>query len=89
MSAPYQEHRDGTWLTQYVSGFNSFTQQICVNDAVTSTKTISVEAKKPGEVPPPKPIAQDVTYKTSIVDKVTDITNEMNVSFLVSSHRDF
>ncbi|KAG9495533.1 hypothetical protein J7337_013782 [Fusarium musae] len=63
---------------QLGTGFNSFTQQICVNGAVTSSKDGSVPDKK--EPDPEKPVAQDVVYKTSIVDKVTDVTNEMNVN---------
>ncbi|RGP77376.1 hypothetical protein FLONG3_4515 [Fusarium longipes] len=63
---------------QLGTGFNSFTQQICVNGAVTSSQDeSSPDRKRPG---PEQPVAQDVVYKTSIVDKVTDVTNEMNIN---------
>lgn len=60
-----------------ITGFNSFTQQICVNGAVASTKDVTSQEKK--DLVPDQPVAQDVVYKTSLVDKVTDVTNEMNV----------
>lgn len=63
-----------------MAGFNSFTQQVCIDAAVTSSKDIN-SAMAPAEQDRNKPIAQEVVYKTSIVDKVTDVTNEMNVSF--------
>ncbi|CAG7557900.1 unnamed protein product [Fusarium equiseti] len=65
---------------QLGTGFNSFTQQLCVNGAVTSSKEAGSEAKKEPSPHPAQPVAQDVVYKTSIVDKVTDVTNEMNVN---------
>ncbi|KAK2593761.1 hypothetical protein QQS21_008522 [Conoideocrella luteorostrata] len=63
---------------QLGTGFNSFTQQICIHDAVTSVKEPTSTVTDTAEVH--KPVAQDVVYKTSIVDKVTDVTNEMNVN---------
>ncbi|KAH7146774.1 hypothetical protein B0J13DRAFT_621722 [Dactylonectria estremocensis] len=63
---------------QLGTGFNSFTQQICVNGAVTSSKDASSQEKK--EPVPTQPVAQDVVYKASLVDKVTDVTNEMNIN---------
>ncbi|KAH0037799.1 hypothetical protein KCU78_g1609, partial [Aureobasidium melanogenum] len=63
---------------QLGTGFNSFTQQICINGAVTSSKDAASQEKI--EPAPTRPVAQDVVYKTSIVDKVTDVTNEMNVN---------
>lgn len=70
-------HGDTMPLIRRITGFNSFTQQICVNDAVISAKDATIQAKK--EPVPDQPVAQDVVYKTSLVDKVTDVTNEMNV----------
>ncbi|KAI1183992.1 hypothetical protein F5B17DRAFT_102470 [Nemania serpens] len=64
---------------QLGTGFNSFTQQVCIDAAVTSSKDIN-SAMAPAEPDRNKPIAQEVVYKTSIVDKVTDVTNEMNVN---------
>lgn len=61
-------------------GFNSYTQQLCINDAV----------KKPGAVPAgegdlvPKddisPISQVVTWTTKYVEKISDVTDALNVS---------
>ncbi|KAJ2993956.1 hypothetical protein NUW58_g1683 [Xylaria curta] len=61
---------------QLGTGFNSFTQQICINDAVTSVKEKEARQKVDKNLP----VAQDVVYKTSIIDKVTDVTNEMNIN---------
>ncbi|KAJ0159045.1 hypothetical protein CTA2_10408 [Colletotrichum tanaceti] len=60
---------------QLGSGFNSFTQQLCKNNAVVRDPTDEANADKTfnGQ-------AQEVTYKTSAIDKVTDITSAMNIS---------
>ncbi|KAH8173563.1 hypothetical protein LIA77_07818 [Sarocladium implicatum] len=72
---------------QLGTGFNSFTQQVCVNHAVTSTKELDLssppedaKAHLKGADQPDPAVAQDVVYKTSIIDKVTDVTNEMNIN---------
>lgn len=62
---------------QLGSGFNSFTQTLCVDNAVTRDADMlagvkQLEAKD-------KEVAQSVTYKTSIITKTTDVTDEMNV----------
>lgn len=59
------------------SGFNSFTQTLCVDNAVVRDIDPVTDAKKaePGD----KEVAQSVTYKMSIIEKTTDITDEMNV----------
>ncbi|KAB8206010.1 hypothetical protein BDV34DRAFT_212665 [Aspergillus parasiticus] len=57
------------------SGFNSYTQQPCVDDAV-----------KKGNVKPPElsqcqeGVAQSVVFKTSIIDKMSEITDALNIS---------
>ncbi|KAJ5748584.1 uncharacterized protein N7511_010280 [Penicillium nucicola] len=59
------------------TGFNSFTQQLCIDNAVVrndnAEPALEIELKE-------KDIPQEVTYKTSIVDKVTDVTSAMNIS---------
>ncbi|KAJ5715711.1 uncharacterized protein N7483_012892 [Penicillium malachiteum] len=59
------------------TGFNSFTQQLCIDHAVVRDEN----AEKPLDITLlEKDIPQEVTYKTSIVDKVTDVTSAMNIS---------
>ncbi|KAI3531206.1 hypothetical protein CSPX01_14339 [Colletotrichum filicis] len=60
---------------QLGSGFNSFTQQLCINNAVVKERSgdVSEKSKPPGQ-------AQAVTYKTSVIDKVTDVINAMNIN---------
>ncbi|KAK4197960.1 hypothetical protein QBC40DRAFT_205879 [Triangularia verruculosa] len=62
---------------QLGAGFNSYTQQLCINNAVIRDKSIQdmIEPEKPR-----LPMAQEVTYKTSVIDKVTDVTNAMNIN---------
>ncbi|KAK3933940.1 hypothetical protein QBC46DRAFT_400905 [Diplogelasinospora grovesii] len=62
---------------QLGSGFNSYTQQLCINNAVVrdnGSRDPTAEQK------PKLPMAQEVTYKTSVIDKVTDVTNAMNIN---------
>ncbi|KAF2805525.1 uncharacterized protein BDZ99DRAFT_450125 [Mytilinidion resinicola] len=62
---------------QLGSGFNSFTQQMCIDHAVTrDPDAIQQHAETAIE----KQVAQEVIYKTSIVDKVTDVTSAMNIN---------
>ncbi|KAH8807210.1 hypothetical protein F5884DRAFT_879992, partial [Xylogone sp. PMI_703] len=74
---------------QLGTGFNSFTQQLCINNAVISVRDGPRET--PRQIPETdgkhekllerkNEIAQDVSYKASVVDKVTDITSSMNVN---------
>ncbi|CAI7660092.1 unnamed protein product [Penicillium glandicola] len=59
------------------NGFNSFTQQLCIDNAVVRDE----DAERPQDITLlEKDIPQEVTYKTSIVDKVTDVTSAMNIS---------
>ncbi|TIC94346.1 hypothetical protein CH35J_009737 [Colletotrichum higginsianum] len=70
---------------QLGSGFNSFTQQLCINNAVMRGPTVEANAEKTfkGQAP-------EITYKTSVIEKVTDITSAMDINpafsinFLVS-----
>jgi hypothetical protein len=72
--------------TQYVpyntamqlgSGFNSFTQTLCIDHAVIRDPDLLLAAKQ--NDPKDVQVAQAVTYKTSIIEKTTDVTDEMNV----------
>ncbi|KAF4466987.1 hypothetical protein FALBO_6136 [Fusarium albosuccineum] len=90
-------------------GFNSFTQQLCIDNAVVSPRQYEAEQEEDSEedssegdssekdvtkvgslskkeISKPKrqetssQIAQDVSYKATIIDKVTDVTSEMNIN---------
>ncbi|GMF69850.1 unnamed protein product [Aspergillus oryzae] len=61
------------------SGFNSYTHELCLDDAV-----------KKGTGSPPKlsdgeGVAQSVVFKTSVIDKMSDITDALNGSFINSN----
>lgn len=61
------------------SGFNSFTQTLCVDNAVVrepNNKGSGEVRQKQSE----EEVPQSVIYKTSIIEKSTDVTDEMNVS---------
>lgn len=62
---------------QLGSGFNSFTQTLCVDHAVLHDTDMLAEANQ--NQPKDREVAQSVTYKTSIINKTTDVTDEMNV----------
>ncbi|KAK3395070.1 hypothetical protein B0H63DRAFT_362420, partial [Podospora didyma] len=63
---------------QLGSGFNSFTQQLCINNAVVRERQPQESAV---DVDKPRlPIAQEVVYKTAVIDKVTDVTSAMNIN---------
>lgn len=59
------------------SGFNSYTQQLCVDDAVRKGNSEPPEPTKPEDG-----VAQSVIYKTSVIDKMSDITDALNVCLL-------
>ncbi|KAF7341753.1 Major facilitator superfamily MFS-1 [Mycena sanguinolenta] len=73
-------------------GFNSFTQQLCVNDAVrlaggkqeTATDKTLRPQYNPGLVTAPDgstvDISQNVTWTAKFVDKMSEVTNSLNVS---------
>lgn len=71
-----------------VLGFNSFTQELCLDGAVVREDGKEVDHKarevKEGEAESVETgkvnVAQSVSYKTSIIDKVSDIFDTMNVS---------
>lgn len=63
---------------QLGSGFNSFTQTLCIDNAVVRDGDAPVQAKAVGGHE--RHVAQSVVYKTSVIDKTTDVTDEMNVS---------
>lgn len=63
-------------------GFNSFTQQIYMTDAVTQG-THDVPSPY-SEDQQPKGISQIVSYSSRFVDKLSDVTDLMNVSASLS-----
>ncbi|EUC40362.1 hypothetical protein COCMIDRAFT_108993 [Bipolaris oryzae ATCC 44560] len=62
-------------------GFNSFTQKIRMTDAVTEAKS---ESSSRSEDQQPKGISQIVSYSSRFVDKLSDVTDVMNVSASLS-----
>lgn len=62
-------------------GFNSFTQKICMNDAVVKGSTVTDRASSDDR---PKGISQIVSYSSRFVDKLSDVTDAMNVSASLS-----
>ncbi|SCO90002.1 uncharacterized protein FRV6_14130 [Fusarium oxysporum] len=61
------------------SGFNSFTQTLCVDNAVVrepNNKGSGDVRQKQSE----EEVPQSVIYKTSIIEKSTDVTDEMNIN---------
>ncbi|CAG9991062.1 unnamed protein product [Clonostachys byssicola] len=63
---------------QLGSGFNSFTQTPCVDHAVI--RDVDIAAKLEKEDEEPKQVAQSVTYKTCVIEKTTDVTDEMKIN---------
>ena len=61
-----------------MTGFNSYTQQLCVDHAVVENPN-APPAQGPEESNTGVP--QSVVFKTSIVDKMSDITDALNVSY--------
>jgi len=62
-------------------GFNSFTQQICLNEAVVRGEDLSDPSDNSDGS---KGISQIVSYSSRFVDKLSDITDAMNVSASLS-----
>lgn len=60
-----------------ILGFNSFTQQLCVDHAVIPGEP-AVKADN-ADVESTKDIPQSVTYKTSVINKVSDVTKNLQV----------
>ncbi|KAF9768134.1 hypothetical protein IL306_014594 [Fusarium sp. DS 682] len=63
---------------QLSSGFNSYTQTLCIDHAVIRDEDHPIEAHEAEARR--KDVAQSVTYKTSIIKKKTDITDKMSIS---------
>lgn len=59
-------------------GFNSYTQQLCVDHAVVGNPD-APPVQGPEE--PNTGVPQSVVFKTSIVDKMSDITDALNVTY--------
>ncbi|KAJ7132377.1 hypothetical protein C8R44DRAFT_773925 [Mycena epipterygia] len=65
-------------------GFNSFTQQLCVNDAVKLASGRSSERCPPphydSTVTPDGGNAQEVAWTARFIDKISEVTHSLNVS---------
>lgn len=62
-------------------GLNLFTQQICMTDAVAQGEDVSSPYSEDQK---PKGISQIVSYSSRFVDKLSDVTDVMNVSASLS-----
>ncbi|KAM0541466.1 hypothetical protein ACHAPJ_013230 [Fusarium lateritium] len=62
------------------SGFNSFTQELCLDGAVTREEIGKLLEYSPEQDSTPLQVAQQVTYKTSIIDKVSDVFDTLNIN---------
>ncbi|KAF7541297.1 hypothetical protein G7054_g717 [Neopestalotiopsis clavispora] len=60
------------------SGFNSYTQQLCVDHAVIRDEKSLGDEWQPTE--PKEGVSQQVTYKTTMIDKISDVTDALNIS---------
>jgi hypothetical protein len=58
-------------------GFNSYTQQLCVDHAVIRDEKSLGDEWQPTE--PKEGVSQQVTYKTTMIDKISDVTDALNV----------
>ncbi|KAJ5360779.1 hypothetical protein N7517_009970 [Penicillium concentricum] len=56
------------------SGFNSYTQQMCVDDAVTK-----IPNGTPFDSDPEQSQSQSVVFKTSMIEKMSEISDTLNV----------
>ncbi|KAE8347027.1 hypothetical protein BDV24DRAFT_174589 [Aspergillus arachidicola] len=56
------------------SGFNSYTHELCLDDAVKKG------TGSPPKLPDGDGVAQSVVFKTSVIDKMSDITDALNIS---------
>ncbi|KAF5539433.1 hypothetical protein FMEXI_8922 [Fusarium mexicanum] len=61
------------------SGFNSFTQTLCIDQAVVRDTDTLALAEGSEKQPQEPQVAQSVIYKTSVIEKTTDVTDEMNI----------
>jgi hypothetical protein len=66
-------------------GFNSYTQNVCLDGAMTATLISETDdiAKKSDLSPalPSGSVSQVVSYSSRIVDKLSDIVDAMNISY--------
>lgn len=62
--------------------FNSYTQQLCVNDAVVKDNrdTASDKDLKPKLSQPGDNVSQKVSYTSKFVEHASDVTEAMNIS---------
>ncbi|KAF5024856.1 hypothetical protein F66182_3095 [Fusarium sp. NRRL 66182] len=74
MLAPYNDSM------KLGSGFNSFTQELCLDGAVTREDGGKAIEPATQQEKPPVHVAQQVTYKTSIIDKVSDVFDTLNIN---------
>lgn len=68
-----------------LTGFNSFTQELCLEGAVTREDGSKGIEAAPESKEAPVRVAQQVTYKTSIIDKVSDVFDTLNVRQIAST----
>ncbi len=69
MKAPFEQ---GMWPGM---GFNSYTQSTCLDHAVTIKATTAAEGKA---------VPQQVTYRREVVDKLSQLSSNLNVSGTLS-----
>lgn len=67
---------------QLGAGFNSYTQSLCVDHAVVRDSDPLAEVQEVGSKESETP--QAVVYKTSVIEKTTDVTDEMSVSIFIN-----
>lgn len=64
-------------------GVNSFTQQLCMIDAVKkSTQALVPEDDEGDDIGPPLGISQIVSYSSRFVNKVSDVLSEFWTMFV-------
>lgn len=61
--------------------FNSYTQQLCVNDAVLKdNRTSATEKDLKPKLSPENNVSQQVSFMSKFVDHSSDVTEAMNIS---------
>jgi hypothetical protein len=61
-------------------GYNSYTQQLCINDAVKKADKVPATEDDLKSEPASYGVSQVVTYTSKYVTKVSDVTDALNVS---------
>ena len=70
------------------TGFNSYTQQLCIDHAVVRDETaIKYPADEKLPTTPEAQVAQSVTFKTEVIEKLSDLTDNLNVRSMLDSTR--